>query len=442
MIKKIVSALLVLTLMLSFFCTASISVSAANETWGDWKYSVSSSGKATIQQYLGTDEVVSIPSDVNGHSVSTLGNMIFRNEAKNTVTEVIVPEGVKKTKNSFSGCKNLVSITLPDSLVSIGESAFEGCESLTDIKIPPRVTEIGDMAFSRCYSLTEIAIPEGVTIIEDQVFQGCKSLRSIVIPDSVQSIKNYAFTGCISLADITLPDGLTGLGYCAFQACMLLRSIVIPDGVTVIAQYAFKNCRSLTSVTLGSQVTAIFSKAFFDCINLKEIYIPPQVTEIEAKALGRCSTCDRTKEIIDEFNTDLVIKGAAGSAAERYAAETGLDFIEADEDTILYPDAPFIDPTFGIQYIRLPRNRSHLYEVRWNEAITVTLYAVSPQPVGSAKGKIKLDPYYNFTLLDSEICCASEEDGALMTGEIKDNGEFELHSTAADPGLFDGFLTE
>ncbi|MCD7782890.1 MAG: leucine-rich repeat domain-containing protein, partial [Firmicutes bacterium] len=80
--------------------------------------------------------------------------------------------------------------------IGIANYAFEGCTSLTSVTIPDSVKTIGGGAFSGCASLTSITIPDGVTTIGEYAFYGCESLTSITIPDSVTHIGAYAFWGC------------------------------------------------------------------------------------------------------------------------------------------------------------------------------------------------------------------------------------------------------
>ncbi|MEE5993784.1 MAG: leucine-rich repeat protein, partial [Oscillospiraceae bacterium] len=94
------------------------------------------------------------------------------------------------------------SITIPDSVTTIGSSAFSGCTSLTSVTIPDSVTTIGEFAFSECTRLTSVTIPDSVTTIEAGAFSGCTSLTSVTIPDSVTTIGNDAFYGCTNLKDV------------------------------------------------------------------------------------------------------------------------------------------------------------------------------------------------------------------------------------------------
>ena len=122
-------------------------------------------------------------------------------------TEIGIPveiKGVKITSisSAFRCRSGLTSVTIPDSVTSIGNSAFYYCSGLTSITIPDSVTTIGNEAFSGCSGLTSITIPDGVTTIGNEAFYWCSSLTSITIPDSVTTIGYRAFAGCSGLTKI------------------------------------------------------------------------------------------------------------------------------------------------------------------------------------------------------------------------------------------------
>ncbi len=191
---------------------------------------------------------------------------------------------VKLKDNTVSEC-NIHSDTR-----FILSSAFSGCKNLTSIAIPDSVTSIGKFAFSGCTNLTSIAIPDSVTSIGERAFSDCTNLTSIAIPDSVTSIGERAFYGCTNLTNIAIPDGVTSIGDYAFYACKNLTSIAIPDGVTSIGDYAFAYCSSLTSVRISDSVTSIGAWAFSSCSNLAFIIIPNSVNSIGGRAFQWCSS--------------------------------------------------------------------------------------------------------------------------------------------------------
>ena len=105
-------------------------------------------------------------------------------------------ESALRDNRAFRNCSDLASVTIPDSVTSIGNLAFFGCSGLTSVTIPVSVTSIGDYAFYYCESLTDIVIPNSVTSIEGCAFLGCSDLRGTIIPDSVTSMGYHVFFGC------------------------------------------------------------------------------------------------------------------------------------------------------------------------------------------------------------------------------------------------------
>ena len=169
-------------------------------------------------------------------------------------------------------------------------SAFSGCINLTSIAIPNSITSISASAFSGCTNLTSISIPDGISSIGWRTFYGCTNLTSITLPDSVTSIGGDAFYGCTNLTSITLPDSITSIGDRAFYYCSSLASITIPNSVISIGDSAFRWCGSLMSVTIGDSVTRIGTWAFSSCSNLASIIIPISVNRIGSRAFQWCDS--------------------------------------------------------------------------------------------------------------------------------------------------------
>ncbi len=125
--------------------------------------------------------------------------------AKNTsISSCIINENTKIIcPNAFNSCSGLISVTIPDSMTSIGERAFYNCSGLTSVTIGNSVTSIGYGAFYNCSGLTSITIPDSVTSIGSYAFRGCSGLTSVTIGGSVTSIGYQAFDGCSGLNNIT-----------------------------------------------------------------------------------------------------------------------------------------------------------------------------------------------------------------------------------------------
>ena len=208
-----------------------------------------------------------------------------------SLQSVTIPDSVTSIGDSaFSCCSSLQSVTIPDSVTSIGGRAFGECSSLQSVTIPDSVTSIGDRAFSWCTSLQSVTIPDSVTSIDESAFSWCTSLQSVTIPDSVTSIGDSAFSGCTSLQSVIIPDSVTSIGNKAFSDCKSLQSVTIPDSVTSISDSAFSGCSSLQSVTIPDSVTSIGRRAFSKCSSLQSVTIPDSVTSIGAGAFSGCSS--------------------------------------------------------------------------------------------------------------------------------------------------------
>ncbi len=173
---------------------------------------------ATLIGYDGDGGDVIIPEMIvwkgSSYFITSIGNNAFVGSAGLRLTSITIPNSVTSIGNgAFQGCINLTSINIPKFVASIGALTFSQCTSLASIVIPNRVESIGNSAFFDCTSLTSITIPNSVTSIGDEAFETCSSLTSVIIGEGVTKIGAKAFYGCSNLTDTSGPDGSYGFNF-------------------------------------------------------------------------------------------------------------------------------------------------------------------------------------------------------------------------------------
>ena len=224
------------------------------------------------------------------------------------ITDLVIPAEIEEIKPStFYGGKMFTSLSLPETLTTIGDYAFYDCP-FTSLNLPTRLEYIGKSAFSGCASTT-LNIPQNIKYIGEDAFSGWRNLKAVEIPNSLTMIPGGIFYGCSSLTSIKLHEGLRDIGYDAFSNCGFneiylpssvenignnafsgsnLSEIKIPERVTVIEPRTFENCKNLRNVELPQGLTEIKNGAFKDCNWLLTIKIPEKVTSIGESAFENC----------------------------------------------------------------------------------------------------------------------------------------------------------
>lgn len=284
-------------------------------------------------------------SDRESYSVRALGSC--------TDADIVIPStynGKPVTginAEVFYYLTSITSITVPDSIKSVGDHAFPDHDGfkyneydnayylgnknnpylylvkakstdITSVSIHGDTKFVYWHAFMNCSKLAQITVPSGVVGIGKMAFSGCRSLTDITLPDSVSEIGESAFYACTGLSKITLPAGMTSISASTFSGCSALTNIIIPDSVTKIGDDAFKTCGALTyteydnafylgntdnpylflmkpknaditSVTIHSDTKNVYQSAFKDCKSLKSVTVPSGVARIEYSAFYGCS---------------------------------------------------------------------------------------------------------------------------------------------------------
>lgn len=237
------------------------------------------------------------PRDVNGYTSIVSANYYYTGD-------IVIPDYINIIGNrafahyeyyQYTGWEqedneSLTSVTIPNSVTSIGSSAFTSCTNLTSITIPSSVTSIGSDAFSSCNGLTsvyytgDIAGWCGISFAYSFLFPMANPLyeahnlyvdnelvTDLIIPETITEIKDYTFAGASCLTSVEIPNSVTTIGNSAFEDCAGLTSVTIPNSVTSIGKSAFEDCDGLTSVTIPSSVASIGSEAFAGCSGLTSV---------------------------------------------------------------------------------------------------------------------------------------------------------------------------
>ena len=337
--KKKMKKLLTLILAIVLVCGGMISVSQANEQ-GWYEYILKKDGTIEISQVREdcTDQV--IPSELDGKTVTSIGNGAFYGCQK--LKTVVIPEGVTSIgKDAFNYCYNLTSITLPGSVESIGEGLLAGSYRFKEIHFPKEhpTFAFSNSALIRKSDMTvirvaetkaqEYELPWGVKKIACSAFEGNK-VKSVIIPDSVTTIDASAFADCSNLTYVYIPGSVTKIGVQAFRGCTKLKSVRIPNSVTQISDGAFDWCHSLETIevdpdhpvyafgngalivketremvycagaTKGTYeipggIERIGQMAFHGNKNLREVIVPDSVTTIGPYAFCDCKNLTKAR---------------------------------------------------------------------------------------------------------------------------------------------------
>ncbi len=146
-------------------------------------------GNLVLIEYLGNDEIVSIPSSINGKPITIIGQLVFANDC--SVKGIKIADSVKEiNKGAFGNNKNLQVVVCGNAVQKIAEATFQGCSNLQTVVLNESLNEIGKLAFAYCVGIKEIKIPQSVTEIDNSFFGSSGELT--IIGEGGSAAEQYA----------------------------------------------------------------------------------------------------------------------------------------------------------------------------------------------------------------------------------------------------------
>ncbi len=239
-----------------------------------------------------------------GENVTNIPNKAFLQCTH--LESLTIPNSVTSIgSEAFYGCSSLTSVTIPNSVTEVGDAVFGNCRLTepvynttwfiyfpngytTEYSIPNGIQKIAGYAFYECSGLTSVTIPNSVTSIGEDAFSWTGWYNNK--PDGILYLDGWClgYKGDSPTGTLTTAEGTKGIANVAFEGCSGLTSVIIGNSVTSIGQYAFFWCTGLTSVTIGNSVTSIGASAFEDCRRLASVTIGNSVENIGAIAFDGC----------------------------------------------------------------------------------------------------------------------------------------------------------
>ena len=228
-----------------------------------------------------------IPSTSNGKQVTGIASGAFQNCAD--LTELTVPASVVTIGNEAFRASGLKKLTFQDGDADLtiaayyGWDAFRDCTQLQTVYLGRQYVSDRPL-FHNLTTITTATVGDKVKTLQKEVFSGCTGLNRLILGKNITTIEASAFSGCTSLPSVTLPTTVTSIGNSAFNNCTSLASINIPSGVTTIGSGAFMNCSSLAALTIPASVETIYNEALRGS-GLKSFTIEDGDTDLTIEAL-------------------------------------------------------------------------------------------------------------------------------------------------------------
>lgn len=237
-------------------------------------------------------------------------------ELSQKITSLVVEDGITSIGSSaFYWTKKLKSVSLPNTIESIGFWAFTFCP-IEKFNMPQNIKEIGTDALSGM-QIEEVVIPGTVKRLNMNTFYECTKLKKVIINDGFISIGLHCFKGCSSLEEVSLPESLQEISSMAFHSCSSLKTIDIGQNVGYIGGESFAGCGALAEINIdlnnrvyASEDGVVYNKEktklMFFPGGKTECNLPSSLTGIQDAAFAGCQSLKSIN--VDPTNTAFAVK--------------------------------------------------------------------------------------------------------------------------------------
>lgn len=279
-----------------------------------------------------------------GIATSTLSNSYPANE---------MPKSSFYRSGSSTSVTTLASITLPNSLTSIGANAFYLCTYLKSIYIGNSITNIGVEAYEGCYGLTTVTMGNSVTTIQNNAFHYCYALKNITLSEKITYLGDDAFSDC-RIEKVIFPKSLTTISD-AFRSNNYLTEVTLPASITNISNWAFEYCNALKTIYCLNTIPPICESYSFAVMpNVTTVYVPASSVSAyknapiwgdyfysQIKAIPVTEVTEPKNDGIKIYssNSNIIIEGSSKGEMLRVFSLTGQihTAIESSGDKIVIP---------------------------------------------------------------------------------------------------------
>lgn len=200
-----------------------------------------------------------------GFNFSADGKTLLSCDFSQLGTYITVPDGCTEIADKVFAESPVISVSLPDSVVKIGENLFSSCDTLQEVKLSNNLTELKPFTFAGCVSLKKVTISDKVTSFPAGLFFGCSLLESIPLK-SINSLEVDVFRDCENITSVKIPEGVTEIKTGALTGCKKLSSIVFPQSLEKIADRSLAGLSSLTSMSFSGDNENFFVDEDSGCL--------------------------------------------------------------------------------------------------------------------------------------------------------------------------------